>query len=78
MLPAPHASGRAAVGCCPKTWASSTRRLVRRSSPRSASANASTAQLASVMTALMPDSSTRRLLLERFRREHVSEYAKRL
>ena len=45
MLPVPHASGRAAVGCCPQAEASATRRVVRCSSPRSASANAWTAQL---------------------------------
>src|SRR5215468_326842 len=53
IAPLPQASGRAAPGRWARTWASWTKRWVRRRSPRSASANSVTAQLVASRRSLM-------------------------
>src|SRR3989442_13373835 len=78
MALVPQASGSEALGFWARRLASSTKRLVRRRSPRSASANSLTAQLV-VSERLMPDSLGNGLILgcyEVLRPQHTPRASK--
>src|SRR6266487_2339336 len=78
MALVPQASGSEALGFWARRLASSTKRLVRRRSPRSASANSLTAQLV-VSERLRPDSLGNGLILgcyEVLRPQHTPRASK--